>query len=116
MHAPCAADGLSDRHARPRLVANMTLVKPTQSITLPLAGALLLGCQVQFVSPYSADVQKRASDMIAEISAWELQMREAAGTPDADPRQPNIKAKFADWDGELEAMAAIETALSPEII
>jgi hypothetical protein len=94
----------------------MTRVKPTHSITLPLVGALLLGCQVQFVSPYSADVQKRASDMIAEISSWELQMREAAGTPDADPRQPNIKAKFANWDGELEAMAAIETALAPETI
>jgi hypothetical protein len=116
MHAPCAADRLSDRHARPLLVTNMTRVKPTHSITLPLVGALLLGCQVQFVSPYSADVQKRASDMIAEISSWELQMREAAGTPDADPRQPNIKAKFANWDGELEAMAAIETALAPETI
>jgi hypothetical protein len=91
-------------------------MKPTHSITLLLVAVLLLGCQVQFVSPYSADVQKRASDMIAEISAWELQMREAAGTLDADPRQPNIKAKFANWDGELEAMAAIETALAPGIV
>jgi hypothetical protein len=116
MNPPFAGDSLADCHAEPLLVANMTRVKPTQSITLLLVGALLLGCQVQFVSPYSADVQKRASDMIAEISAWELQMREAAGTPDADPRQPNIKAKFANWDGELEAMAAIETALAPETI
>ena len=116
MNAPFAADSLPDCHAEPLLVANMTRVKPTQGITLLLVGAFLLGCQVQFVSPYSADVQKRASDMIAEISAWELQMREAAGTPDADPRQPNIRAKFANWDGELEAMAAIETALAPETI
>jgi hypothetical protein len=94
----------------------MTRVKPTHSVTLPLLGALLLGCQPQFVSPYSADLQKRASDMISEISAWELQMRETAGTPDADPRQPNIRAKFANWGGELEAMAAIETALNPDII
>jgi hypothetical protein len=94
----------------------MIRVKPTHSVTLPLVGALLLGCQAQFVSPYSVDVQKRASDMISEVSAWELQMRETAGTPDADPRQPNIKAKFANWDGELEAMAAIETALNPEIV
>ena len=91
-------------------------MKPTQSISLPLIGVLLLGCQAQFVSPYSTDVQKRASDMIAEISAWELQMREAAGTPDADPRQLDIEAKFANWDGELEAMTAIETALAPETI
>jgi hypothetical protein len=64
----------------------MIRVKPTHSVTLPLVGALLLGCQAQFVSPYSVDVQKRASDMISEVSAWELQMRETAGTPDADPR------------------------------
>jgi hypothetical protein len=94
----------------------MIRAEPTYSVALALVGALLLGCQAQFVSPCSADVQKRASDMISEVSARELQMREAAGTPDADPRQPNIKAKFANWDGELEAMAAIETALAPEII
>jgi hypothetical protein len=111
-----AAYRRSDCHAQPLFVADMTRVKPTHSVTLPLFGALLLGCQTQFVSPYSADVQKRASDMISEISAWELQMRETAGTPDADPRQPNIRAKFANWSGELEAMAAIETALNPDII
>jgi hypothetical protein len=81
-----------------------------------ILSALVLGCQVQFVSPYSADVQKRASDMISEVSAWELQMRVSAGTPEADPRNPDIRAKFAKWDGELEAMVAIEAALNPEII
>ena len=91
-------------------------LKPRHNIASPLLSALLLGCQVQFVSPYSADVQKRASDMISEVSAWELQMRETAGTPDADPRQPNIRAQLAKWDRELEAMAAVETALNPEII
>jgi hypothetical protein len=98
------------------LMANTSRAKPRFNIASPLLSALLLGCQAQFVSPYSADVQKRASDMISEVSAWELQMRETAGTPDADPRQPNIRAQFAKWDGELEAMAAVETALDPEII
>ena len=55
-------------------------LKPRHNIASPLLSALLLGCQVQFVSPYSADVQKRASDMISEVSAWELQMRETAGS------------------------------------
>src|SRR5690242_13260741 len=78
--------------------------------------AVVQGCQVQLVSPYSADVQKRASDMISEVSAWELQMRDVAGTLEADPRNAVIRALFAKWDGELEAMAAIEAALNPEII
>ena len=111
-----AADSLLDCRSQRFLMPNLNRLKPRHNIASPLLSALLLGCQVQFVSPYSADVQKRASDMISEVSAWELQMRETAGTPDADPRQPNIRAQFAKWDGELEAMAAVETALNPEII
>jgi len=95
----------------------MAYMRQTNNIGMPLIlSALVLGCQVQFVSPYSADVQKRASDMISEVSAWELEMRVAAGTPEADPRNPEIRAKFAKWSGELEAMVAIESALNPEII
>ena len=74
------------------------------------------GCAAQFVSPYSADVQKRASDMISEVSAWEVQMRVAAGTPQADPRHPDVTATFARWNGEVEAMAATEAALDPHVI
>jgi hypothetical protein len=81
-----------------------------------ILSAVVQGCQVQLVSPYSADVQKRASDMISEVSAWELQMRDEAGTPEGDPRNPNIRAQFAKWDGQLEAMVAVEAALNPEII
>ena len=81
-----------------------------------LLGALGSGCAVQFVSPYSADVQKRASDMISEVSAWEVQMRVSAGTPQADPRHPNMTATFARWNGEVEAMAATEAALDPHVI
>jgi len=93
------------------------LVRRTQIIVIAIVlGAIMQGCQVRFVSPYSADVQRRASDMISEVSAWEVQMRDAAGTPEADPRNPEIRDKFAKWDGELEAMTAIEAALSPEII
>src|SRR6516225_2596689 len=93
-----AADSLLDCRSQRFLMPNLNRLKPRHNIASPLLSALLLGCQVQFVSPYSADVQKRASDMISEVSAWELQMRETAGTPDADPRQPNIRAQFAKWD------------------
>ena len=81
-----------------------------------LLGAFASGCAVQFVSPYSADVQKRASDMISEVSAWEVQMRVSAGTPQADPRHPDMTATFAKWNGEVEAMAATEAALDPHVI
>jgi hypothetical protein len=111
-----AAASLLDCRGQRFLMPKLNRLKPRHNIASPLLSALLLGCQVQFVSPYSADVQKRASDMISGVSAWELQMRETAGTPDADPCQPNIRAQFAKWDGELEAMAAVETALNPEII
>jgi hypothetical protein len=43
-------------------------------------------------------------------------MRGAAGTPEADPRNPVNRAQFAKWNGELEAMVAIEAALNPKII
>jgi hypothetical protein len=78
--------------------------------------AFVSGCAVQFVSPYSADVQKRASDMIAEVGAWEVQMRVSAGTPQADPRHPDMTVTFARWNGEVEAMAATEAALDPHVI
>lgn len=81
-----------------------------------LLGAFASGCAAQFVSPYSADVQKRASDMISEVSAWEVQMRVSAGTPQADPRHPDMTATFARWNGEVEAMAATEAALDPHVI
>src|SRR5271156_7143272 len=99
------------------LVAKMAYMRQTNNIGMPLIlSALVLGCQVQFVSPYSADVQKRASDMISEVSAWEVQMRVSAGTPQADPRHPDMTVTFARWNGEVEAMAATEAALDPHVI
>ena len=88
------------------LMTNTSRAKPRFNIASPLLSALLLGCQAQFVSPYSADVQKRASDMISEVSAWELQMRETAGTPDADPRQPNIRELSPNFGDGLKDQAA----------
>ena len=77
------------------------------------ATLLLSGCQVQWVSPYSADLQKKASDMLSDVVAWEVQMRSAAGTAAADPRNPDVKAKFAAWAGNIEAMAQIELGIDP---
>src|SRR5271168_1645878 len=74
---------------------------------------MLAGCQVQWVSPYSADLQKKATDMLADVVAWESHMREAAGTAAADPRNPDVQAKLQTWHGDVEAMSAIELGLDP---
>ena len=74
---------------------------------------LLSGCQQHFVSPYSADLQKRATDMLADVTTWEGTMRNAAGTPAADPRNPDVVAKLQTWNGDIEAMAAVEVSIDP---
>lgn len=74
---------------------------------------LLAGCQAQFVSPYSADLQKRATDMLSDVITWEGTMRVAAGTPAADPRNPDVVAKLQTWKGDIEAMATIELGIDP---
>jgi hypothetical protein len=36
---------------------------------LCLSSLLLTGCDAQWVSPYNADLQKKATDMIADVSS-----------------------------------------------
>jgi hypothetical protein len=72
----------------------------------------LPACQ-QWVSPYSAELQKRATDMLAEVSAWESTMGRGAGTVAADPRNPAVSGQLDKWQGEIEAMAAIEAGIDP---
>lgn len=78
-----------------------------------LAMPMLVGCHVQWVSPYSADLQKQATDMLSDVVAWEAHMRSAAGTAAADPRHPDIQAKFDTWQGDIEAMSEVELAIDP---
>jgi hypothetical protein len=73
----------------------------------------LAGCQVQWVSPYSADLQKKATDMLSDVVAWESHMRSVAGTAAADPRHPDVQAKLAAWRGDIEAMSEIEIGIDP---
>lgn len=79
-----------------------------------VCGPLILsGCHVQWVSPYSADLQKKATDMLSDVVAWEAHMRSVAGTAAADPRHPDVKAKFETWRGDIEAMSEIELSIDP---
>jgi hypothetical protein len=86
---------------------------PRVATVLALAALLLADCQQQWVSPYSPELQKRASEMLAEVASWEGQMRNAAGTAAADPRHPDVQAKLNKWSGEIEVMATIELAIDP---
>jgi hypothetical protein len=78
-----------------------------------LALSALGACQVQWVSPYRAELQKRTTDMLAEVVAWESHMRAVAGTAAADPRNPDVQATLEKWHGEIEAMSEIELGIDP---
>lgn len=77
---------------------------------------MLGGCSVKLVSPYSGDLQRRASDMVAEVSAWELHMQSNAGTAATDPRSSDVQSAIQGWHGEADAMAGIALGLDPGII
>ena len=78
---------------------------PRVETVLALAALLLSDCQQQWVSPYSPELQKRASDMLSDVASWEGQIRNAAGTAAADPRHPDVQAKLNKWSGDIEVMA-----------
>jgi hypothetical protein len=90
-----------------------TATRHKRWFTIACLVPLLAGCQAQWVSPYSAELQKKATDMIADVSTWEGQMRAAAGTAAADPRHPDVQARLNTWHGNVEAMADIERAIDP---
>jgi len=84
-----------------------------QAMAAFFAVGTLAGCHVQWVSPYSADLEKKATDMLSDVVAWESHMRTAAGTAAADPRNPDVQAKLASWRGDIEAMSEIELGIDP---
>jgi hypothetical protein len=51
--------------------------------------------------------------MLSEVVAWEGQMRIAAGTAAADPRNPDVQAKLQKWTGDIAAMATIQLGIDP---
>jgi hypothetical protein len=67
---------------------------------------------VRLVSPYSADLQKRASDMTAEVAGWDWMMR---GTSGQIPVK-DVQTTLAKWNGEVDAMAGLAASIDPKII
>jgi hypothetical protein len=86
---------------------------PWIGMILAVAALPLSDCQQQWVSPYSPELQKRAADMLSDVTSWEGQMRNAAGTAAADPRHPDVQAKLQKWNSDIEVMATIELATDP---
>jgi hypothetical protein len=82
-------------------------------MVLPALALAAVSCQANRVSPYSADLQKRATDMLSQTTAFELTLAETSDTSAADPGKPAMMAKLAGWAGEVEAMAAIENSIDP---
>jgi hypothetical protein len=83
------------------------------ALAMLLITPMLTGCHVQWVSPYSTDLQKKATDMLQDVVAWESHMRNTAGTAAADPRHPDVQAKLEAWRGDIEVMSAIELGMDP---
>ena len=74
----------------------------------------LTACQPEWISPYSADLQKRATDMLANVTAWEMTMAQASTPSAVDPSSAATQAKLAGWVGDVEAMAAVEASIDPD--
>jgi hypothetical protein len=51
--------------------------------------------------------------MLTDVVAWESHMRGIAGSAAADPRHPDIQAKFETWRGNIETMSEIELGIDP---
>jgi hypothetical protein len=86
----------------------------SRAVSTALCAILLLaGCRAQWVSPYNADLQRRATDMLSDVVAWEAHMRSVAGTAAADPRNPDVQARLETWRGHIEAMSEIEIGIDP---
>jgi hypothetical protein len=72
---------------------------------------LLSACQANWISPYSQDLQKRATDMLAQVTALEYTL---AQTTTITAAYTATQSELPGWVGEVEAMAAIESSIDPQ--
>lgn len=76
-------------------------------LAFTMVASMVTGCTVKLVAPYDADLQLKASSMQAEVDAWDLTMRNGAGTIADDPRHPDVVAMITKWHDEAGAMLTI---------
>jgi hypothetical protein len=84
------------------------------AFTAVLAAAT--ACTVQLVAPYNSELEQKASSMEAEVSSWDLAMREGAGRIDDDPRNPDNVKMLNKWRGEADAMLTLIVSSDPGIV
>jgi hypothetical protein len=73
-------------------------------------------CTVQLVAPYNSELEQKASSMEAEVSSWDLAMRQGAGRIDDDPRNPDNVKMLNKWRGEADAMLTLIVSSDPDLV
>lgn len=81
-----------------------------------IAFATASACTTQLVAPYDSQLAEQASSMQAEVSSWDLTMREGAGTVTDDPRNPGVAALLNKWRGEADAMLTLAVSNDPHTV
>jgi hypothetical protein len=71
------------------------------------------GCTVKLVAPYDSDLLQKATSMQSEVQAWDLKMRNGAGTISDDPRHPDVISIISKWHDEAGAMLTLAASNDP---
>ena len=83
---------------------------------MAVAVMILAGCTAQLVASYNSQLAQQASSMQAEVSSWDLTMRQGAGTITDDPRNPDVAAMLNKWRGEADAMLTLAVSSDPHSV
>jgi hypothetical protein len=77
----------------------------------------IAGCtQVEFVSPYSAEISKKIVQLHDEVVEFEVFMRRNSGLVAGDPRtQENLK-RFDRWSANIETLVTMSSSSNPRLI
>jgi len=78
--------------------------------------ATTTACTIQLVAPYNSELEQKASAMEAEVSSWDLAMRQGAGRVDDDPRHPDNVKMLNKWRGEADALLTLMVSTDPGIV
>jgi hypothetical protein len=113
---PYSAQGWR-RHGRDNKKAGVvTVLTQVSRTTLIAVFATMTACTIQLVSPYNSELEQKASAMEAEVSSWDLAMRQGAGRVDDDPRNPDNVKMLNKWRGEADALLTLMVSTDPGIV
>jgi hypothetical protein len=84
-------------------------------VTLTIVIVMATGCTVKLVAPYDPDLLQKATSMQSEVQAWDLKMRNNAGTISDDPRHPDVVSTISKWHDEAGAMLTLAASKDPDM-